>query len=107
MNAVWNGTLGEYLDFTRVLDRHCGCEFGVLGVRLTRCGAHDLTDDQRALNGLLYGRRLAATLRDEEWLTRRPAAAGRTASMPGGRGSCRFPARCLSKPWWNAQPACG
>ncbi|TME95529.1 MAG: hypothetical protein E6I52_22235 [Chloroflexi bacterium] len=85
MNAVWNGTPGEYLDFTCVLDRHCGCEFGVLGVRLTRCGAHDLTDDQRALNGLLYGRRLAATLRDEEWLTRRPAAAGRTASIPGER----------------------
>jgi hypothetical protein len=74
MKAVWNGTPGEYLDLVRVLDRHCGCEFGLMRVRLRRCSAHDLTDDQRALNGLLYGRRLAARLRDEEWVTRGPRA---------------------------------
>jgi hypothetical protein len=76
MTALWNGTPGEYLDLMRALDRHCGCQNGLMGVRLTRCGAHDLTDDQRALNGLLYGRRLAGRLRDEEWLRRRPAALG-------------------------------
>jgi hypothetical protein len=59
-----------------VLDRNCACEFSFSGVRHTRCGAHDLTDNQRALNGLVYGRRLAARLLDEEWLThgRRSAA---------------------------------
>ena len=79
MTASWNGTPGEYLDLTRVLDRNCACQFGLMGVRLTRCGAHELTEDQRALNGLLYGRRLATRLRDEEWLTRRPKALGRAA----------------------------
>ena len=85
MKALWNGTPGEYLDLVRILDRHCSCQFGLMGVRLTRCCAHHLTDDQRALNGLLYGRRLAARLRDDEWLTRPPAAApaGRAAAIPG------------------------
>ena len=81
MNAVWNGTPGEYLDFTCVLDRHCGCEFGVLGVRLTRCGAHDLTDDQRALNGLLFARRMAERLNSEEFTRAKNTAASRNRGL--------------------------
>ena len=72
MTASWNGTPAEYLELIRVLKRHCACQYGLMGVRLVRCGAHELPEDQRALNGLVYGRRLAARLRDEEWLTRRP-----------------------------------
>ena len=80
MTASWNGTPGEYLDLTRVLSRHCACELGLMGMRLSRCSAHNLTDDQRALDGLLFGRRLAARLWEEEWLTRRrPTARARAA----------------------------
>jgi hypothetical protein len=86
MTALWKGTPGQYLDLVRVFDRNCGCQFGLMGARLTRCGAHDLPDDQRALNGLLYGRQLAAQLRDEEWLTRRPAVRpAHNISAPGER----------------------
>ena len=84
MAAIWNGTPSEYLELTRVLGHNCGCEFGMMGVRLTRCGAHDLIEDQRALNGMLYGRRIAATLRDEEWLVPAVAHPARRA-QPAGR----------------------
>lgn len=70
--ASWNGTPGEYLDLMRALNRNCGCEFGLMGAQLTRCSAHDLMENQRALNGLLYARKLVETLQGEEWLTRRP-----------------------------------
>ena len=64
MNAFWNGTPIEYLELTRILGRNCECDHGP-----APCAAHAMTDDQRLLNGLLYGRRLAARFRDEEWLT--------------------------------------
>jgi hypothetical protein len=67
MNAIWNGTPSEYLELVCILDRNCECEQG-----MTPCGAHALRDDQRALNGLLYGRRLAAQFGYEEWLTHAP-----------------------------------
>jgi hypothetical protein len=53
----------------RAIDRYCRCEYDLNRDFMTRCGAHGLTDDQRALNGLQYGRRLAPRLRNEEWLT--------------------------------------
>jgi hypothetical protein len=71
MAASWSGTQSEYLDLMRVLNRNCGCQFGLMGVRLSRCSTHDLIDDQRVLNGLVYARRIAATLRDEESLAPR------------------------------------
>ena len=39
--------------------------------RLSTCAAHQmLVEDQRALNGLLFGKYLAAGLRREEWATK-------------------------------------
>lgn len=83
MTAVWNGTTSEYVELIRVVERNCSCEFGLMGVRLTRCNAHALTEDQRALNGLLYGRRLAARLRDEEWLVASPLGRAGTPRAAG------------------------
>lgn len=83
MAASWNGTPGEYLDLMRTLSRNCGCEFGLMGAQLSRCGAHALMDDQRALNGLLYARRIVDTLREEEWMTRRPAVVARESGLAG------------------------
>ena len=75
MAVSWNGTPGEYLELTRTLNRNCGCEFGLMGMQVSRCPAHDLLEDQRALNGLLYARSIVDTLKDEEWMTRAPASA--------------------------------
>lgn len=69
MNALWNGTPSDYLDLMRILARNCDCEYGFTGVRLAPCSAHKVVDDQPALNGLLYGRRLAARFCAEEWMT--------------------------------------
>ena len=89
MNAFWNGTPSEYLELTCILDRNCECDQG-----LRLCGAHALADDQRALNGLTYGRRLAARFRDEEWLTiapaRRLAQATRRAAQVNRIGQSGF-----------------
>jgi hypothetical protein len=78
MRISWQGTESEYLDLTRALGRNCECEFASIGTRRTACSAHRmLADDQRALNGLLFARRIAERLRDEEWLVGRSAQAAR------------------------------
>jgi hypothetical protein len=59
--------------------RNCSCEFGLMGVRLTTCAPHRmLTEDQRALNGLLFVRRLAEQLRQEEWARGARSRSGRS-----------------------------
>ncbi len=74
MTASWQGTPREYLDLTRALNRNCGCDWEFQGTRAAACPAHRmLADDQRALNGLLFARRIATRLRSEEWLERQPA----------------------------------
>jgi hypothetical protein len=71
----WNDTLQEKLDLIRAVDRNCACLYGLMGVRLASCPTHlMLAEDQRALDGLLFGRRIAAQLRNEEWLVRAPTA---------------------------------
>jgi hypothetical protein len=76
MTALWHGTPRENLDLMRAVTSNCACEFGFMGMRLRSCPAHlMLAEDQRALDGLLFGRRIATRLRDEEWLTRAPTPA--------------------------------
>jgi hypothetical protein len=66
--TAWNGTQTEYLDLVRALIHNCACEFAN-GVLLSACPAHRmLAEDQRALNGLVFGRRIAGRLQHEEWL---------------------------------------
>ena len=84
--ASWNGTPGEYVELSRVLNRNCNCTFGLLGVPISRCAAHHLTEDQRALNGLLYGRRMASRFLEEEWMIRPRAGMAQDALGPALRG---------------------
>ena len=66
--TTWHGTPQEALDLLTVIERNCTCEFGTMGARLSTCGPHRmLTDDQRALDGLLFARRIADHLRLEEF----------------------------------------
>jgi hypothetical protein len=64
---VWYGTQQESFDLVNAVARNCECQFGMMGVRLSTCAPHRmLMEDQRALNGLLFARRIAERLRREE-----------------------------------------
>jgi hypothetical protein len=77
---VWYGSQEESFDLVNAVARNCSCEFGMMGVRLTTCEPHKmLVEDQRALNGLLFARRIAERLRSEEWTPGSP--------LPGDGGT--------------------
>jgi hypothetical protein len=53
-----------------------------MGVRLATCAPHRmLTEDQRALNGLLFARRMAERLSHEEFSRARSTAASRPRDL--------------------------
>jgi len=53
-----------------------------MGVRLATCAPHRmLTEDQRALNGLLFARRMAERLLREEFSRAKSTPASRARSM--------------------------
>ena len=84
MQVVWHGTQQESFDLVNAIARNCTCEFGLMGVRLATCAPHRmLTEDQRALNGLLFARRMADRLQREEFSRTRsgPAPRGRSLSQ--------------------------
>lgn len=65
--VTWKGTTQESMDLTNALARNCDCKFGLMGVRLVTCPAHEmLTNDQRALDGLLWFRHFASDLLEQE-----------------------------------------
>ena len=67
--VIWHGTPTERRDLSNAVHHNCACEFGLMGVRLSTCASHHmLNEDQRALDGLLFGRRIAGRLSDEEGL---------------------------------------
>ncbi len=66
--VVWHGSQAEALELLQALSRNCECVVTAEGVRLATCGPHGmLVNDQRAVDGLLFGRRIAARLRQEEF----------------------------------------
>jgi len=80
--VVWHGTQQESFDLVNAIARNCTCEFGLMGVRLATCAPHRmLTEDQRALNGLLFARRMAERLRHEEFSRAKAAASARLRSL--------------------------
>ena len=80
MTVTWHGRAAEYRDLVDAVGRNCGCEYG-MGVR-TCCSAHRMiAEDQRALDGLLFARRMADRLRREEWMKTRELAATRSGAF--------------------------
>ena len=73
--VTWHGTEDEAIALLRAFDRVCTqqrgggecCTFGPRRERLQTCAAHRLLMDQRALDGLLWMRRMAPRLRAEEF----------------------------------------
>src|SRR5262249_439915 len=81
MQVVWHGSQQESFDLVNAIARNCTCEFGLMGVRLATCAPHRmLTEDQRALNGLLFARRMAERLRREEFTGAKSASANLRAA---------------------------
>jgi hypothetical protein len=69
LTSTWHGTREESGELLDTIARHCACVLGVHGERTSTCSVHRmLLDDQRALDGLLFGRRIAGRLRCEEGL---------------------------------------
>src|ERR1700736_3813719 len=82
MQVVWHGTQQESFDLVNAIARNCTCEFGLMGVRLATCAPHRmLTEDQRALNGLLFARRMAERLQREEFSRAKSTAASRARQL--------------------------
>jgi hypothetical protein len=65
--AVWHGTEAQATALLRAIEHNCECTRTAAGARLQACAAHAmLIADQRALDGLLFVRSLAARLQAEE-----------------------------------------
>ena len=64
---TWNGTAEEALALLHALRVHCQCRVDE-GRLLDACASHSmLAHDQRAIDGLLFMRRMAARLLAEEF----------------------------------------
>jgi len=73
---IWNGTTDEALVLLHALRENCECSVDN-GRTLAICASHTmLVRDQRAVDGLLFMRRMAARLVTEEFepAEKRPAA---------------------------------
>ena len=71
---TWNGTTDEALALLHALRTHCECHVED-GRTVAPCGAHAmLANDQRAIDGLLFMRRMAARLLTEEFDLTSPRA---------------------------------
>jgi hypothetical protein len=80
--VVWHGTQQESFDLVNAIARNCTCEFGLMGVRLATCAPHRmLTEDQRALNGLLFARRMQERLQREEFSRSKSTGASRSRGL--------------------------
>ena len=63
----WHGTLIEQLDLMAAVQHNCECRYDTMDQSRSACASHVmLASDQRALNGLLWHRRLAQRLLIEE-----------------------------------------
>jgi hypothetical protein len=63
----WSGTAQEAADLTSAIARNCACTDAPTGGRMVTCAPHTMMlQDQRALNGLLFFRRIVERLRREE-----------------------------------------
>jgi hypothetical protein len=73
--AVWKGTADEALALLQAVKAHCGCETSRVRT-LAPCTTHTmLASDQRALDGLVFMRRMAPRLVREEFEAPEAAAA--------------------------------
>jgi hypothetical protein len=63
----WHGTQEEMSALIASIERYCDCESRPEGMQQSTCAAHRLLLEQRQLDGLLFARRLAPRLSEEEF----------------------------------------
>jgi hypothetical protein len=64
----WHGTEDERLDLLYAIAHNCDCAVDSMGVQLEACASHHmLINDQRALDGLLFGRHMVDYLKRQEF----------------------------------------
>lgn len=64
----WHGTAAESAALVAAITHNCTCEFKV-GVRQSTCPPHEMmVSDQRAMDGLVFMRRRARQLYEQEHL---------------------------------------
>lgn len=67
LQTVFHGTKAESAALVQAIGRNCGCQVDGRIIR-QQCGPHKmLIDDQRALDGLIFMRRMAQSLKRQEW----------------------------------------
>jgi hypothetical protein len=64
---AWNGTSDEALALLQALSEHCSCSVEAGRITSACAGHYTLAHDQRAVDGLLFMRRMAARLLLEEF----------------------------------------
>ena len=62
MEAVWHGTQSEHGQLLLAIDVNCGQDHD----KQPQCAAHALLHDQRIMDGLLFARRIATRLKQQE-----------------------------------------
>lgn len=73
-SSDWPGTREEGVALLAALERHCDCATNAQGARTGTCSAHSLLVNRPVvLSRLLFARRIADRLQQEEWHVRRPA----------------------------------
>jgi hypothetical protein len=65
-SAIWHGTLIEQLDLMAAVQHHCECTYSMRELAGVCAGHVMLARDQRAVDGLLWSRRLVRQLLAEE-----------------------------------------
>ena len=66
--TVWMGTDREAVDLLAAISCYCTCELDDKKFRVTSCASHTmLLTDQRALDGLIFARRMVSRFRTAEF----------------------------------------
>ncbi len=80
--AFWHGTVDELRDLVAAGRRHCLCQLAPGGSVLALCTVHRMIrQDQRVLDGLVFARRIAQQLiQEEQCLVAVPATSRRGAA---------------------------
>lgn len=68
MAVYWHGTRQEGSELLHAISAHCSCDQAAAPTQARRCPPHRmLVEDQRAVNGLLFARKILGRLLLEEW----------------------------------------
>jgi hypothetical protein len=74
--CIWHGSSTEWNELTEAITHNCTC--GERTRAVPRCAAHQLVAEQRAVDRLLFARRIASRLLQEEMAEGSAAIVGAT-----------------------------